>query len=202
MNPIGLKGQIHGGIAQGLGQALMEQVVYDRKSGQNLTGSFMDYCMPRADTMPYMEITSNPVPTKRNPLGGKGAGEAGTVGALPAIVNAVVDALSRSGQEPRHAGDQRAHLAGNARCTCENFALKRRPLKTRSDKRKRTSDKYCKNGCGEACEHDSTSGQLLKPTSRWLLIASGEIFLCHLLMLLLIRRRDRSTNLFYQPNYQ
>jgi carbon-monoxide dehydrogenase large subunit len=93
VNPIGLKGQIHGGVAQGLGQALMEQVVYDRASGQNLAGSFMDYSMPRADTMPYMEITSNPVPTKRNPLGAKGAGEAGTVGALPAIVNAVVDAL-------------------------------------------------------------------------------------------------------------
>jgi len=97
VNPLGLKGQIHGGVAQGLGQALMEEVVYDRESGQNLTGSFMDYAMPRADTMPYMEITSNPVPTKRNPLGAKGAGEAGTVGALPAIINAVVDALSPLG---------------------------------------------------------------------------------------------------------
>jgi aerobic carbon-monoxide dehydrogenase large subunit len=97
VNPIGLKGQIHGGVAQGLGQAVMEQVVYDRASGQNLTGSFMDYSMPRADTMPYMEITSNPVPTKRNPLGAKGAGEAGTVGALPAIINAVIDALSPLG---------------------------------------------------------------------------------------------------------
>ncbi|MFZ2004356.1 MAG: xanthine dehydrogenase family protein molybdopterin-binding subunit [Stellaceae bacterium] len=97
VNPIGLKGQIHGGVAQGLGQALMEQVVYDRESGQNLTGSFMDYAMPRADVMPYMEIHSNPVPTKRNPLGAKGAGEAGTVGALPAIVNAVIDALTPLG---------------------------------------------------------------------------------------------------------
>jgi aerobic carbon-monoxide dehydrogenase large subunit len=97
VNPLGLKGQIHGGVAQGLGQALMEQVVYDRESGQNLTGSFMDYAMPRADTMPHMEITSNPVPTKRNPLGAKGAGEAGTVGALPAIVNAVIDALAPLG---------------------------------------------------------------------------------------------------------
>ena len=97
VNPIGLKGQIHGGVAQGLGQALMEEVVYDRESGQNLTGSFMDYAMPRADSMPYMEITSNPVPTKRNPLGDKGAGEAGTVGALPAIVNAVIDALAPLG---------------------------------------------------------------------------------------------------------
>ncbi|HWB48512.1 MAG TPA: xanthine dehydrogenase family protein molybdopterin-binding subunit [Stellaceae bacterium] len=97
VNPVGLKGQIHGGVAQGLGQALMEQVVYDRDSGQNLTGSFMDYAMPRADSMPYMEIHSNPVPTKRNPLGAKGAGEAGTVGALPAIVNAVIDALAPLG---------------------------------------------------------------------------------------------------------
>jgi carbon-monoxide dehydrogenase large subunit len=97
VNPIGLKGQIHGGVAQGLGQALMEQVVYDKESGQNLTGSFMDYAMPRADTVPYMHVTSNPVPTARNPLGAKGAGEAGTVGALPAIVNAVVDALTPLG---------------------------------------------------------------------------------------------------------
>ncbi|HML09399.1 MAG TPA: molybdopterin cofactor-binding domain-containing protein, partial [Stellaceae bacterium] len=97
VNPLGLKGQIHGGVAQGLGQALMEQVVYDPESGQNLTGSFMDYAMPRADVMPYMEIHSHPVPTKRNPLGAKGAGEAGTVGALPAIVNAVIDALSPLG---------------------------------------------------------------------------------------------------------
>ncbi|HVC54244.1 MAG TPA: xanthine dehydrogenase family protein molybdopterin-binding subunit, partial [Stellaceae bacterium] len=73
VNPIGLKGQIHGGVAQGLGQALMEEVVYDRESGQNLSGSFMDYAMPRADNMPYMHIESNPVPTARNPLGAKGA---------------------------------------------------------------------------------------------------------------------------------
>ena len=97
VNPIGLKGQIHGGVAQGLGQALMEQVVYDRESGQILTGSFMDYAMPRADDLPYLEVTSNPVPTKLNPLGAKGAGEAGTVGALPAIVNAVLDALAPLG---------------------------------------------------------------------------------------------------------
>jgi carbon-monoxide dehydrogenase large subunit len=97
VNPLGLHGQIHGGIAQGLGQALMEQVVYDRESGQMLSGSFMDYAMPRADTMPDMHVTSNPVPTKHNPLGAKGAGEAGTVGALPAIVNAVMDALAPLG---------------------------------------------------------------------------------------------------------
>jgi carbon-monoxide dehydrogenase large subunit len=97
VNPIGLKGQIHGGIAQGLGQAVMEQVVYDRESGQMLSGSFMDYAMPRAEDFPYIKVESNPSPTKLNPLGAKGAGEAGTVGALPVIVNAALDALAPLG---------------------------------------------------------------------------------------------------------
>jgi aerobic carbon-monoxide dehydrogenase large subunit len=97
VNPIGLKGQIHGGVAQGLGQAVMEQIVYDRESGQMLTGSFMDYAMPRADDFPYIAVESNPCPTRLNPLGAKGAGEAGTVGALPAVVNAVLDALAPLG---------------------------------------------------------------------------------------------------------
>ena len=97
INPIGLKGQIHGGIVQGAGQALMEQVVYDPDSGQVLSGSFMDYTMPRADTTCSIQVESNPVPTKQNPLGAKGAGEAGTVGALPAVMNAVLDALAPLG---------------------------------------------------------------------------------------------------------
>jgi carbon-monoxide dehydrogenase large subunit len=97
INPLTLKGQIHGGVAQGVGQALMEQVVYDRESGQLLTASFMDYAMPRADTLPDMAIASNPVPTALNPLGAKGAGEAGTVGALPVVINAVMDALAPLG---------------------------------------------------------------------------------------------------------
>jgi aerobic carbon-monoxide dehydrogenase large subunit len=97
VNPVGLKGQIHGGVMQGLGQAVMEQVVYDRDSGQMLSGSFMDYAMPRAADLPEISVTSNPVPTTRNPLGAKGAGEAGTVGALPAVVNAVMDALAPLG---------------------------------------------------------------------------------------------------------
>ena len=97
INPMGLKGQIHGGIAQGLGQALMEQVVYDPGSGQLLSGSFMDYTMPRADTTCSIQVESNPVPTKQNPLGAKGAGEAGTVGALPAVMNAVLHALAPLG---------------------------------------------------------------------------------------------------------
>jgi aerobic carbon-monoxide dehydrogenase large subunit len=97
VNPLTLEGQIHGGVAQGVGQALMEQVVYDAESGQLLTASFMDYAMPRADTLPELVIGSNPVPTGLNPLGAKGAGEAGTVGALPAVLNAVMDALAPLG---------------------------------------------------------------------------------------------------------
>jgi carbon-monoxide dehydrogenase large subunit len=97
INPLTLKGQIHGGVAQGVGQALMEQVVYDPESGQLMTASLMDYAIPRADTLPDMHIESNPVPTKLNPIGAKGAGEAGTVGALPAVINAVVDALAPVG---------------------------------------------------------------------------------------------------------
>ncbi|HZB90999.1 MAG TPA: xanthine dehydrogenase family protein molybdopterin-binding subunit [Stellaceae bacterium] len=97
VNPKTLKGQIHGGVVQGLGQVLMEEVVYDRQSGQLLTASFMDYAMPRADDLCAIEIESRPVPTRLNPLGVKGAGEAGTVGALPAVMNAVMDALASAG---------------------------------------------------------------------------------------------------------
>jgi carbon-monoxide dehydrogenase large subunit len=97
VNPTIVKGQIHGGIAQGLGQVLMEQVVYDPDNGQLLSGSFMDYAMPRADNFSDIEIVGNAVPTKRNPLGVKGAGEAGTVGALPAMMNAIMNALAEVG---------------------------------------------------------------------------------------------------------
>jgi CO/xanthine dehydrogenase Mo-binding subunit len=89
--------KIHGGVAQGLGQALMEEVAYDPGSGQLLTGSLMDYSLPRADSLSQMHVLSHPVPTKLNPLGAKGAGEAGTVGALPAVVNAVLNALAPLG---------------------------------------------------------------------------------------------------------
>ena len=99
LNPLLLKGQIHGGVAQGLGQAVMERIVFDRGSGQNLSGSFMDYAMPRADDMCGFKVEANPVPTATNPLGVKGAGEAGTVGALPAVTSAIVDALSPLGIE-------------------------------------------------------------------------------------------------------
>jgi carbon-monoxide dehydrogenase large subunit len=97
INQLTLEGQIHGGVAQGVGQAFTERLVYDPASGQLLTGSFMDYGMPRADAMCSFEMAENPVPTKTNPLGVKGAGEAGNVGALAAIMNAVVDALAPLG---------------------------------------------------------------------------------------------------------
>jgi carbon-monoxide dehydrogenase large subunit len=93
INPLLLKGQIHGGIAQGLGQVFGETIRYADGTGQLLTASFMDYAMPRASDLCAITVLSNPVPTATNPLGVKGAGEAGTVGALPAVLGAVVDAL-------------------------------------------------------------------------------------------------------------
>jgi carbon-monoxide dehydrogenase large subunit len=100
VNPMLVKGQIHGGVVQGLGQGLFEQMRYDPDTGQLLTGTFMDYAMPRADDMPYFGVDSHEVPTQVNPLGAKGVGEAGTVGALPALLNAVNDALAAVGAPP------------------------------------------------------------------------------------------------------
>jgi aerobic carbon-monoxide dehydrogenase large subunit len=96
VNPMLVAGQLHGGVAQGIGQALMECVSYD-ESGQPITGSFMDYAMPRAEDIPMMAVGDHPVPAKSNPLGTKGCGEAGCAGSLSTIVNAVVDALSEFG---------------------------------------------------------------------------------------------------------
>ena len=97
LNPLIVEGQVHGGIMQGLGQALMETITYDSASGQLLSASFQDYAMPRADNAPLFHTEFNEVLTKANPLGVKGVGEAGTVGALAAIMNAVNDALTRAG---------------------------------------------------------------------------------------------------------
>ncbi|WP_366654487.1 xanthine dehydrogenase family protein molybdopterin-binding subunit [Fodinicurvata sp. EGI_FJ10296] len=96
LNPLLVEGQVHGGIAQGMGQALLERTVFDDE-GQLLTGSFMDYCMPRADHLPFVTFRYNEVPCTTNPLGIKGAGEAGSIGAPPAIINALVDALYDQG---------------------------------------------------------------------------------------------------------
>ncbi len=97
MNPLLLEGQICGGVVQGVGQILMEDIRFDPQTGQLLTGSFMDYAMPRAGDLSPIHLDNNPVPTKTNPLGVKGAGEAGAVGAMPAVANALVDALSPLG---------------------------------------------------------------------------------------------------------
>ncbi|MDD9925774.1 MAG: molybdopterin-dependent oxidoreductase, partial [Rhodospirillaceae bacterium] len=99
LNPLLVKGQVHGGIAQGVGQALMENMVYDRDSGQLLSGSFMDYSMPRAGDLCDYDVGAHPVLTKTNPLGVKGVGEAGTVGALAAVMNAINNALAPLGIE-------------------------------------------------------------------------------------------------------
>jgi carbon-monoxide dehydrogenase large subunit len=96
VNPLLLKAQMHGGIVQGIGQALMEDIAYDAE-GQLLSGSLMDYCMPRADDLCYMDIISAPTTTASNLIGAKGGGESGPTGALPATINAVVDALEPLG---------------------------------------------------------------------------------------------------------
>lgn len=96
ISPILVEGQIHGGLAQGIGQALVEEIIYDEQ-GQPLTGSFMDYAMPRADLFPTFTIGETVTPTTLNPLGAKGIGEAATIGSTPAVVNAVMDALEPFG---------------------------------------------------------------------------------------------------------
>ena len=96
LNPLMLAGQVHGGTVQGIGQALMEDTVYDDDSGQLVTASLMDYALPRASDMPdFIAFETRNVPCKVNPLGVKGAGEAGAIGSCPAVMNAMIDALWR-----------------------------------------------------------------------------------------------------------
>jgi carbon-monoxide dehydrogenase large subunit len=95
LNPLLLEGQVHGGTVQGIGQALLENTVYDEGSGQLLTASLMDYALPRAEDAPLFKFETRNVPCLSNPLGVKGAGEAGAIGSCPAIMNAVIDALWR-----------------------------------------------------------------------------------------------------------
>ena len=96
ISPLLVEGQIHGGLAQGIGQALLEEVIFD-ESGQLLTGTMMDYAMPRADDFPHFTINKTVTETTLNPLGAKGIGEAATIGSTPAVVNAVMDALAPYG---------------------------------------------------------------------------------------------------------
>ena len=97
INPMIVEGQVHGGLAQGIGQALLECCVYDKESGQLLTGSYMDYTMPRSDDLPSFKVATKVTPCTHNPLGAKGCGEAGAIGAPAALMNAVHDALAASG---------------------------------------------------------------------------------------------------------
>src|SRR5262249_15599138 len=93
VNPMLVHGQMHGAVAQGIGQALMEQCVYDAATGQLVSGSLLDYAIPRAADLPRFSVTSRDVPSPTNPLGVKGAGEGGTVGAPGAVIHALLDAL-------------------------------------------------------------------------------------------------------------
>ena len=97
INPMIVEGQVHGGVAQGIGQALLEQCIYDTESGQLLTGSYMDYTMPRADDFPMFKVSNTVTPCTHNPIGAKGCGEAGAIGAPAAVMNAVLDALAPVG---------------------------------------------------------------------------------------------------------
>ena len=95
INPMIVDGQVHGGITQGIGQAMLENAVYD-KNGQLLTASYMDYCMPRADDVPSYNLSTHVTPCPGNPLGIKGCGEAGAIGSPPALMNAVTDAIGNN----------------------------------------------------------------------------------------------------------
>ena len=97
INPMVVSGQVHGAITQGIGQALMERGSYDPASGQLVSGSFMDYSMPRAGDVPSYDVVFNGVPSATNPLGVKGSGEAGAIAGFPAVANAVMDALAAYG---------------------------------------------------------------------------------------------------------
>jgi carbon-monoxide dehydrogenase large subunit len=91
-----VEGQVHGGVAQGIGQALLEAAHYDPETGQLLTASYMDYTMPRADDLPFYKVSTTATPSPSNPLGLKGCGEAGAIGSPPAVINAITDAIGNN----------------------------------------------------------------------------------------------------------
>jgi len=93
VNPMIVEGQVHGGLVQGIGQALLEGCRYDKESGQLITGTLLDYCVPRADDVPFFQVGTEVTPCTHNPLGVKGCGEAGAIGAPAAVMNAITDAL-------------------------------------------------------------------------------------------------------------
>ena len=116
INPMIVEGQLHGGIVQGVGQALFENCVYDDVSGQLLSGSFMDYCMPRADNLPRMTVATHSTPCTHTPMGVKGCGEVGTIGSPAAVDQCGGRCAVASRREPcRHAGVRQSHLAHHAK---------------------------------------------------------------------------------------
>ena len=117
VNPMLVTGQVHGGVAQGIGQALYEGVAYSEE-GQLLTASYQDYCVPRADDIPPIAVTlDDSAPCRTNPLGAKGCGESGAIGGPPCITNGVMDALERTRhQAAQHAADAGQGLAGDQGC--------------------------------------------------------------------------------------
>ena len=96
INPMLVEGQMHGGVVQGIGQAIYEMTAFDA-TGQLLTGSFQDYCVPRADDVPFFQFENQAAPSSTNPLGAKGCGEAGCAGSMPSVMNAIIDALKPYG---------------------------------------------------------------------------------------------------------
>ena len=125
LNPLLLAGQVHGGTVQGIGQALMENTVYDADSGQLVSASLMDYALPRAADIPPLAFETRNVPCRTNPLGVKGAGEAGAIGSCPAVMNAIRRcAVARLPHPPRrHAGDARAALGRDRGGQAAAYAL-------------------------------------------------------------------------------
>ena len=129
INPMIVEGQVHGGIAQGIGQALLEGAHYDPQTGQLLTASYMDYAMPRADDLPSFKVSHHETPCPGNPLGMKGCGEAGAIGSPPALINA--HHRRDRQQQSDHAGDAAEGLGGAPRLNA--VATMRKPYRRRED---------------------------------------------------------------------
>ena len=151
-------GQAHGGLAQGIGQALLESCVYDAQSGQLLTGSYMDYTMPRAADLPMFKVGNHVTPCTHNPLGVKGCGEVGAIGAPPAVINAVLDALAPLGVKhidmpatPKRSGARSGRRRPRRRCRMKaSNSTARRSWPTRRAARRRAGGQGC-SPAGRAC---------------------------------------------------
>ena len=150
INPMIVEGQVQGGVAQGIGQALLETAVYDA-GGQLLSGSFMDYTMPRADNMPNISVATENTMCTHNPLGSKGCGEVGAIGSPPAVINAIVDALRDYGvRHMNMPATARKSGRSSSRPSREWRRNKRSRQRERDDVRFRISEARQPGRCGEA----------------------------------------------------